>query len=137
MRRHNQRVYRIAREILRDDTEAEDVMHDAYVRAYQNLADFEGRAKFITWLTGIALNEALARVRRRSRFQSIDSSDPSNGDLMNSATASRRNPERESYDRELSGVIEKAVLALPDEYRVVFMLRDVEGMSTEEPAEDL
>ena len=137
MRRHNQRVYRIARAILRDDAEAEDVMHDAYVRAYQNLADFEGRAKFITWLTRIALNEALARVRRRSRFQSIDSSDPSNGDLMNSATSSRRNPEQESYDRELSGVIEKAVLALPDEYRVVFMLRDVEGMSTEEAAEYL
>jgi RNA polymerase sigma-70 factor, ECF subfamily len=137
MRRHNQRVYRIARAILRDDAEAEDVMQDAYVRAYQNLADFEGRAKFITWLTRIALNEALARVRRRSRFQSIDSSDPSNGDLMNSATSSRRNPEQESYDRELSGVIEKAVLALPDEYRVVFMLRDVEGMSTEEAAEYL
>jgi RNA polymerase sigma-70 factor, ECF subfamily len=137
MRRHNQRVYRIARAILRDDAEAEDVMQDAYVRAYQNLADFEGRAKFITWLTRIALNEALARVRRRSCFQSIDSSDPSNGDLMNSATSSRRNPEQESYDRELSGVIEKAVLALPDEYRVVFMLRDVEGMSTEEAAEYL
>ena len=137
MRRHNQRVYRIARAILRDDAEAEDVMQDAYVRAYQNLADFEGRAKFITWLTRIALNEALARVRRRSRFQLIDSSDPSNGDLMNSATSSRRNPEQESYDRELSGVIEKAVLALPDEYRVVFMLRDVEGMSTEEAAEYL
>jgi RNA polymerase sigma-70 factor, ECF subfamily len=137
MRRHNQRVYRIARAILRDDAEAEDVMQDAYVRAYQNLADFEGRAKFITWLTRIALNEALARVRRRSRFQSIDSSDPSNGDLMNSATSSRRNPEQQSYDRELSGVIEKAVLALPDEYRVVFMLRDVEGMSTEEAAEYL
>src|SRR5437764_15269800 len=73
MRRHNQRVYRIARAILRDDSEAEDVMQDAYVRAYQNLASFEGRAKFVTWLTRIAIHEALARSRKRSRFQSIDS----------------------------------------------------------------
>src|SRR5438309_5885405 len=80
MRRHNQRLYRIARSILRDDAEAEDVMQDAYVRAYQSLASFEGRAKFVTWLTRIAIHEALARCRKRSRFQSLDGSDPSNGD---------------------------------------------------------
>ena len=137
MRRHNQRLYRVARAILRDDSEAEDVMQEAYVRAYQNLASFEGRAKFATWLTRIAFHEALARVRRRSRFQSIDSSDPSHGDLMNSATSSGRSPEQKSYDQELSGLIEKAVLSLPDEYRVVFMLRDVEGISTEETAQCL
>src|ERR1700745_1646440 len=85
MRRHNQRVYRIARAILRDDAAAKDVMQDAYVRAYQNLASFEGRAKFATWLTRIAVHEALARCRKRSRFQSLDGSDPSNGDLMNAA----------------------------------------------------
>lgn len=137
MRRHNQRVYRVARAILRDDAEAEDVMQDAYVRAYQNLAGFEGRAKFATWLTRIAVHEALARARRRSRFQSIDSSDPAHGDLMNAATSSDRSPEQASYDRELSAVIESAVLSLPDEYRIVFMLRDVEGMNTEETAQCL
>ena len=136
MRRHNQRIYRVARAILRDDAEAEDVMQDAYVRAYQNLASFAGRAKFAAWLTRIAVHEALARVRRRSRFQSLDG-DLSNGDLMKSAASSDRSPEHESYGRELSGVIEKAVLALPEEYRLVFMLRDVEGMSTEETAESL
>ncbi|HXJ88896.1 MAG TPA: RNA polymerase sigma factor [Candidatus Binatia bacterium] len=137
MRRHNQRLYRVARAILRDDAEAEDVMQDAYVRAYQNLASFEGRAKFATWLTRIAVHEALARARRRSRFQSIDGSDPWNGDLMTSAASSDRSPEQESYDRELSGVIERAVLSLQDEYRLVFVLRDVEGMSTEETAQCL
>jgi len=137
MRRHNQRLYRIARSILRDDAEAEDVMQDAYVRAYQNLASFEGRARFVTWLTRIAIHEALARVRRRSRFQSLDESSESNGDFMKSATTSERSPEQESYDRELSGVIEKAVLSLPDEYRLVFVLRDVEGLSTEEAAQCL
>jgi len=121
MRRHNRRLYRVARAILRDDAEAEDVMQDAYVRAYQNLASFEGRAKFATWLTRIAVHEALARCRKRSRFQSLDSSDPSNGDLMNAAISLDRSPEEETYDRELSGVLEKAVLSLSDDHRLVFM----------------
>src|SRR3954462_1615805 len=105
MRRHNQRLYRVARAILRDDGEAEDVMQDAYVRAYQNLASFEGRAKFATWLTRIAVNEALARSRRRARFQSIDPSDESHADIMNAATSTARSPEQETYDRELAGVL--------------------------------
>src|SRR5512146_3572948 len=81
MRRHNQRVYRVARTILRDDAEAEDVMQDAYVRAFQHLAQFEARAKFSTWLTRIAVNEALGRSRRRNRWQSIEPAEP-NGEPM-------------------------------------------------------
>lgn len=137
MRRHNQRLYRIARAVLRDDAEAEDVMQDAYVRAYQNLASFEGRAKFSTWLSRIAFHEALGRLRRRSRFQSFDDPESSNGDAMNSAVSLDRSPEQETYDRELSAVLENAVLSLADEYRMVFVLRDVEGMSTEETAQCL
>jgi len=137
MRRHNQRVYRTARAILRDDGEAEDVMQDAYVRAYQNLASFEGRAKFVTWLTRIAVHEALSRVRKRSRFQSLDPPDESQGDVMNSAVSAARSPEQQTYDRELAGVLEKAVLSLSDDHRLVFVLRDIEGMSTEETAECL
>src|SRR6266704_6949438 len=79
MRRYNQLLYRVAKAILRDDAEAEDVMQDAYVRAYQHLADFEGRAKFSTWLTRIAVHEALARSRRHSRFQSLDNAEGSKG----------------------------------------------------------
>src|SRR5215475_2155078 len=79
MRRHNQRLYRVARSILREDAEAEDVMQDAYVRAYQHLADFEGRAKFSTWLTRIAVYEALARSRRRSRLQPLGNPEESRG----------------------------------------------------------
>jgi RNA polymerase sigma-70 factor (ECF subfamily) len=137
MRRHNQRLYRVARAILRDDAEAEDVMQDAYVRAYQNLGTFEGRAKFSTWLTRIAVHEALARCQKRSRFQSLDDSSSQYGDVMNAATSSDRSPEQKSYDMELSGVLEKAVLSLPDDYRTVFVLRNVEGMSTEETAQSL
>jgi RNA polymerase sigma-70 factor (ECF subfamily) len=134
MRRHNQRLYRVARAILRDDDEAEDVMQDAYVRAYKNLASFEGRAKFSTWLTRIAVHEALSRARRRFRVQSLDTSEQANGDAMTSPPSSERNPEQQAYDRELGAVLERAVLTLSEPHRVVFMLRDVEGMSTEETA---
>src|SRR6188474_3785696 len=72
MRRHNERIYRAARAILRDDREAEDVMQQAYLNAYANLRQFDGRAAFATWLTRIAVHEALARVRRRGRFEALD-----------------------------------------------------------------
>jgi RNA polymerase sigma-70 factor, ECF subfamily len=137
MRRHNQRLYRVARAILRDDAEAEDVMQDAYVRAYQHLADFEGRAKFSTWLTRIAVHEALARSRRHSRFESLDKLEESGGDVMRSLTSTDRSPEQEASDRELGTVLEKAILELREDYRSVLMLRDVEQMSTEETAECL
>ena len=134
MRRHNQRLYRVARAILRDDAEAEDVMQDAYVRAYQNLASFEGRAKFVTWLTRIAVHEALTRSRRRLRFQAFDPADESNGEIMQSPPSSTRSPEQQAYDRELAAVLEKAVLSLSEDHRLVFVLRDLEGMTTEETA---
>ena len=137
MRRYNQRLYRVARAILRDDAEAEDVMQDAYVRAYQHLADFEGRAKFSTWLTRIAVHEALARSRRHSRFRSLDNSEESKGGVVTSLVSGGRNPEQVAYDRELGGVLEEAILRLPEDYRMVFMLRGVEEMSTEETAECL
>lgn len=71
VRRYNQRLYRVVRAILRDDAETEDVMQDAYVRAYQHLRQFEARSSFSTWLTRIAINEALARLRRRNRLQPL------------------------------------------------------------------
>jgi RNA polymerase sigma-70 factor (ECF subfamily) len=137
MRRYNQRLYRVARAILHDNTEAEDVMQDAYVRAYQHLADFEGRARFSTWLTRIAVHEALARCRRRSRYQSLDDSEESKGGIMESLASAGRDPEETAYAGELGEVLERAILKLPEEHRLVFMLRQVEGMSTDETAESL
>src|SRR4051812_21294253 len=94
MRRHNARVYRAARAILRDDSEAEDVMQDAYVRAYEHLADFEGRAQFSTWITRIAVNEALARVRRKKRFDSLES----HTEEATMATEDSSSPEQQASD---------------------------------------
>ena len=99
MRRYNQRLYRVARAILRDDSEAEDVMQDAFVRAYQHLSDFEGRAKFSTWLTRIAVHEALARARRHLRFQSLDHSEDSRGGVMKVLASAGRNPEEAAVAR--------------------------------------
>lgn len=137
MRRYNQRLYRVARAILRDDAEAEDVMQDAYVRAYQHLADFEGRAKFSTWLTRIAVHEALARSRGRGRFQPLEASDVPSRDVMNKLESTTPSPERSAYDRELGRVLEDAILSLPEPYRVVLTMRDVEEMSVAETAESL
>jgi RNA polymerase sigma-70 factor (ECF subfamily) len=131
MRRHNQRVYRAARAILRDDGEAEDVMQDAYVRAYAHLREFEGRARFSTWLTRIAVHEALARSRRGRRFQPLDDQEQS------MPSSPRVTPEELASDREVSAVLERAIDSLSDELRTVFVLRAVEEMSGAETAECL
>lgn len=133
MRRHNARVYRAARAILRDESEAEDVMQDAFVRAFEHLAEFEGRARFSTWLTRIAVHEALARLRRGKRSTSLDSRE----EEPSMATASNPSPEQEVSDLETRALLETAVAKLPDEFRAVFVLRAVEGMSGAETAECL
>lgn len=133
MRRNNRRVYRAARGIVRDDREAEDVMQDAYVRAYEHLRSFDHRAKFSTWLVRIAVNEALARLRRTKRHEPIESL-PEH-DAM-SAT-NEPSPEQNASDGEMRDVLERAIGGLPDDFRVVFMLRAVEGMTGPEAAESL
>src|SRR3954468_5999634 len=123
MRRYNQRLYRVARAILRDDAEAEDVMQDAYVRAYQHLDQFAGRAPFSTWLTRIAVHEAFARIRSRNRKQSLDEG-PDRGDITVSLTDISLNPEQSVSNAETGRLLEEAVLNLPEHYRTVLMLRD-------------
>jgi RNA polymerase sigma-70 factor, ECF subfamily len=133
MRRYNQRLYRVARSILHDDAEAEDVMQDAYVRAYQHLDQFAGRAAFSTWLTRIAVHEALSRLRRRNRNQPLEEAGQDGKLSMNLAETSP-DPEESASRTELGQLLEEAVLGLPEPYRTVIMLRDVEGLSTAETA---
>jgi RNA polymerase sigma-70 factor (ECF subfamily) len=132
MRRYNERLYRVSRAILRDGDEAEDVMQDAYVRAYKSLASFEGRSSFATWLTRIAVNEALHRKKQRMRIEPIEAEDH----IMELA-ALGDSPEQQYGRQEITGILEQAIAALPEQYRIVFMLREVEEMSTEETAEAL
>ena len=138
MRRHNQRLYRAIRSILRDDSESEDVMQDAYVRAYEHLAQFEGRAKFSTWLTRIAVNEALKRLAARGRLDPLDEEQyESEAGTMPAFQSNSPTPEAGASRSELSSLLEEAILALPQTYRAVIVLRDVEEMSTAETAEVL
>lgn len=133
VRRYNQRLYRVARAILRDDSEAEDVMQDAYVRAFQHLDQFEGRAPFSTWLTRIAVHEALARLRVRQRAQPFDEQGE-NGEIVMAISEKSPDPEQETSRLEVARLLEEELLHLPEQYRAVLMLRDVEGLSTAETA---
>ena len=137
MRRYNQRLYRVTRAILRDDAEAEDVTQQAYVNAYRHLDQFAGRAMFSTWLTRIAVNEALARARRRGRFDEAEALDDWDGNTMDALKSPGPDPERQAFAGELRALIESAIEALPEHYRTVFVMRAVEGMSTAESAESL
>ena len=131
MRRYNQRLFRVARGILADDAEAEDVMQEAYVRAFRELAAFRGEARFSTWLTRIACHEALARARKRRRLVPIEGGGPPE------PPAATSGPEQEMENRELQVVLREAVEALADPLRAVFCLREIEGLSTEETADSL
>jgi len=134
IRPYKQRLYRVAKAILRDDAEADDVVQDASVRAYRHLGNFEGRAKFSTWLTRIAIYEALARARRHRRLHPLETSDKSMADKVSTLESATPSPERLAYDRELSAVLKKAILRLPEHYRLVFRMRVIENMSTAESA---
>jgi len=135
MRRYNERLYRTARAITRDDREAEDVMQQAYVNAYASLRQFKGEAQFATWLTRIAINEALARVRRRGRYEPFDENPSQEDSVM--PLRSSPDPERQAFAGELRELLEWAVDALPAGSREVFMLRDVEGLNTADTAASL
>lgn len=130
IRRHNQRLFRAARAIVRDDDEAEDVVQQVWLAAYQKLAGFRGDAALTTWLTRIVVNEALGRRRRRQRGEHhlalIDEEAQ--------AAAGARSPEDEAATGELGRMLEAHIDRLPDIYREVLVLRDVEEMTTAETA---
>jgi RNA polymerase sigma-70 factor (ECF subfamily) len=136
MRRYNQRLFRVSRSILGNDAEAEDVTQDAYVRSYMHLDQFDGRARFSTWLTRIAVHEALARARKRQRIVEIDAASESMESHMKMESKAP-SPEQEVLAQTMRIVLERAVDRLPETYRSVFMLRQVEGMTTAETAECL
>jgi RNA polymerase sigma-70 factor (ECF subfamily) len=137
MRRYNQRVYRVARAILRDDAEAEDVMQHAWVEGYLHIGQFAGRSAFSTWLTKIAVYEALARVRRRGREVLVDPLPETDEDAMSTVRSPRPDPEQQALQGEARALLEASIDALSAAYRSVFVLREVEGLSTAETAECL
>jgi RNA polymerase sigma-70 factor (ECF subfamily) len=127
MRRHNQLVYRAVRPLLRDESEVEDVMQQAYVQAYVALGQFAGRAQFRTWLVRIAVHEAMRRVHRARRH-------PQLGEDEDPADPAPVTPPDRAANRELQTLLEGAIDALPPIYRQVFVLREVEGLDTRDTA---
>lgn len=142
IRRHNQRLFRTARSVVRNDAEAEDVVQAAYVKAFTHLDGFRGEAQFSTWLTRIALNEAIARLRRRRPTTDIEALDRidarSSAEIIQFPSITPTlDPETEMARGEVREILERAVDELPQGFRSVFVLRDVHGLSIEETANQL
>lgn len=135
MRRHNPRVYRTIRSILRDEAEVEDAMQQSYLLAYAHLAEFAGASSFATWLTRIAVNEAIGRLRRRGRLVRLAAGNEEEERAMR--TSSMDTPEDGAATREAVRILERAIDRLPLPYRTVIVLRDLEQLSTADAASAL
>lgn len=135
--RYNQRLYRIARSITGDAAEAEDAVQDVYLKAFNGLDQFRGDAAVATWLTRIAINESLARARRRRPTVSWDaSSEPTlHPHTLYRSPSSHPDPEMTMAQQELQSLVERSIDALPDAFRLVFVARFVEGLSVDETAD--
>ncbi len=138
--RYDRNVFRIAQHITQNREDAEDVVQDAFLKAYENLKNFQEQSKFYTWLVRIAVNEALMRLRRRrpERMVSLDEEVKTEEDSMPREVADwSPNPEQLYTQAELRDILTKTIQGLPSSFRTVFVLRDVEGLSTEETADAL
>jgi len=137
MQRHNRRLYRTARGILRNDSEAEDVVQETYCRAFTRLDEFRGDASLATWLTRIAFNEALGRLRRQRptvELTMLDEMPTDETRIIPFPAMHNSDPERGASQREIRLLIERAIDALPEAFRIVFVMRVVEDVSIEETA---
>ncbi|MCF6100007.1 RNA polymerase sigma factor [Mesorhizobium muleiense] len=130
---HNQRLYRIARSVVRNDSEAEDIVQEAYVRAFAQLGDFRGESSLATWPSRIVINEALGRLRKRRRTVAM----PQNlqAEIIEFPLNPSDDPERMMAQRQILELVERATDRLPDVYRTVFVARVIEGLSIDETAE--
>lgn len=140
VKRYDRNVFRIAQHITQNREDAEDVVQDAFLKAYENLEQFQGQSKFYTWLVRIAVNEALMKLRRRrpERMVSLDEDVKTEEDSIPREVADwSPNPEQLYSQSELRDILSKTIQGLPPSFRTVFVLRDVEGLSTEETAEAL
>ena len=139
VKRHTAMIFRVAMHIMASREDAEEVVQDAFFKAFQHLQDFEGRARFSTWLTRIAVNAALMRLRNlhRATTVSIDQEADEGGTLADKVADWKPNPEQLYGRTELREILQRALAALPHTYRIVFLLRDVEGVSVADTAEML
>ena len=136
VRRYNQRLYRVAISIINDEAEAEDAMQVAYIKAFENLKKFEYKSAFSTWLIRILINECLLRTKNRNRSLSMND-DMIEIELHRRAVENAQTPLASVVNAELKGVLEKAICQLPEKYKTVFVMRELENMSVAETQECL
>jgi RNA polymerase sigma-70 factor (ECF subfamily) len=140
VRKYERQLFRIAQHITQNREDAEDVMQDAFLKAYEKLEQFQGNSKFYTWLVRIAVNESLMRLRKRrtGKMVSIDEDiETEEGSVPRDLADWAPDPEQNYGQAELAEILRKTIQGLPQGFRIVFVLRDVEGLSTEETAETL
>lgn len=141
MRKYNQRLFRIGRAIIKDDDEIEDILQDVYIKAYENLKNFQWRSGFSTWLTRILINEALACKKRKDKLSYRPEGDGEDSELPNNVLkyipSNNMNPEEEAINDELRDLLEKVIDSLPEKYRIVYVMREIEGMNIAETADCL
>lgn len=140
IKRYDRNVFRIAQHITQNREDAEDVVQDAFLKAYQKLDQFQGNSKFYTWLVRIAVNEALMRLRKRKTDKTVsmdDEVETEEGTMPREFADWSPDPEQQFRQSELNDILARAIQGLPSSFRTVFVLRDVEGMSTEETADML
>ena len=129
VRKYNERLYRVGMSIINDDVEVEDVMQSAYINAYENLGKFEFKADFSTWLTRILINECFAILRKRKLLVRL------NGNIMENETFQPYDfgdPASQALNSELKGILERAIFELPEKYRTVFIMREIQNMNVAE-----
>jgi RNA polymerase sigma-70 factor (ECF subfamily) len=140
VKRYDRNIFRIAQHITHNEEDAQDVVQEAFLKAYQNLEQFQGNSKFYTWLVRIAVNEALMKLRRRRSDKTVSLDEDvvtEEGSMPREVADWSPNPEQLYGQSELGDILKKTIQGLPPGFRTVFVLRDVEGLSTEETAEML
>jgi RNA polymerase sigma-70 factor, ECF subfamily len=140
VQRYNRRLYRVARGVMRDDGEAEDVVQEAYLRAYAALGEFRGESSLATWLTQIVLNEARGRLRRRrptEDLEVLDMTAQQSSVVAFPGVTAFGDPETAAAQAQIRRLLERAVDQLPDPFRLVFIMRDIDGLSIEETGAQL
>jgi RNA polymerase sigma-70 factor, ECF subfamily len=138
--RYERRVYRMAKQITQSDEDAEDVLQESFLKAYTHLDSFQGQSKFYTWLVRIAVNEALMKLRKRKSDRTVSLDEPADtgeDTVVREIAVWEDDPEQKYSREELRDILDKAIEQLKPAFRTVFVLRDIEEMSTEETAEAL
>jgi len=138
--RYERKIFRLAKHITRNDEDAEDVLQDTFLKAFEHLGDFHGQSKFYTWIVRIAVNESLMKLRKRKSDKTVPLDEPvdtGEDTVVREVAVWEENPEQRFSREELGDILEQAIDSLRPAFRTVFVLRDIEEMSTEETAEAL